>query len=94
MGIDRVGNACTPALSRKESPVLYRGKKLATQLVERMRALHSYFHNMIGLLTEINGNPTPEEIPFVPSFHLPRNDYILPIEPQKVWHFPSQLSTF
>jgi len=26
-----------------------------------------YFHNMIGLLTEIIGNPTPMEIPFLPQ---------------------------
>ena len=31
-----------------------------------------YFHNMIGLLTETIGNPTPIEIPFVPRQQLPR----------------------
>ena len=30
-----------------------------------------YFHNMIGLLTEIIGNPTPMQIPFVPQRQLP-----------------------
>ena len=45
-----------------------------------------YFHNMIGLLTETIGSPTPMEIPFVPSRQLPSSDLIAPIAPQK-WHF-------
>ncbi len=45
-----------------------------------------YFHNMIGLLTETIGNPTPIEIPFVPQNQLPRADLPDPIAPQK-WHF-------
>jgi len=34
----------------------------------------SYFHNMIGILTETIGNPTPVEILFVPQNQLPRVD--------------------
>jgi hypothetical protein len=45
-----------------------------------------YFHNMIGLLTEAIGNPTPEKIPFIPEMQLPRGDNPYPIAPQ-VWHF-------
>jgi hypothetical protein len=45
-----------------------------------------YFHNMIGLLTETIGNPTPIEIPLISSRQLPRNDLPYPIRPQ-VWHF-------
>ncbi len=45
-----------------------------------------YFHNMIGLLTETIGNPTPMEIPLVSGRQLPRNDLPAPIQPQ-VWHF-------
>jgi hypothetical protein len=45
-----------------------------------------YFHNMIGLLTETVGNPTPITIPFVPQFQLPRADVPLPITPGE-WHF-------
>ncbi len=41
---------------------------------------------MIGLLTETIGNPTPMEIPFIPSRQLPSSDLIAPIAPQK-WHF-------
>jgi hypothetical protein len=45
-----------------------------------------YFHNMIGILTETVGNPTPMEIPFLPERHLPNSDYPYPVAPQK-WHF-------
>jgi hypothetical protein len=49
-----------------------------------------YFHNMIGLLTEAIGNPTPIEIPLVPDKLLPKGDYPLPIQPQK-WHFAQSI---
>ena len=45
-----------------------------------------YFHNLIGLLTESIGNPTPVEIEFVPQRMLPNADMPLPIAPQ-TWHF-------
>jgi len=50
----------------------------------------SYFHNAIGLLTEIIGGPTPTEIPLVPSTQLPRGDEIMPIAPQP-WHLQDTL---
>ena len=45
-----------------------------------------YFHNMIGLLTETIGSPTPMSIPFIPSRQLPNSSLHAPIEPQ-TWHF-------
>jgi hypothetical protein len=45
-----------------------------------------YFHNMIGLLTETIGNPTPMAIPLLPDRQLPSTDLFAPIEPQ-AWHF-------
>jgi hypothetical protein len=45
-----------------------------------------YFHNMIGLLTETIGNPTPMNIPLVPNRQLRSGDQPLPIAPQR-WHF-------
>ncbi|MGD9346530.1 MAG: M14 family metallopeptidase [Candidatus Aminicenantes bacterium] len=45
-----------------------------------------YFHNMIGILTEMIGNPTPVTIPFIPEKHLANGDYPFPIAPQ-TWHF-------
>jgi len=44
------------------------------------------FHNMIGLLTETIGNPTPMEIPFLPNRQLAKGEYPYPVAPQK-WHF-------
>ena len=50
-----------------------------------------YFHNMIGLLTEAIGNPTPMEIPVVPSRQLPHGDLPMPIAPQP-WHFAQSIA--
>jgi hypothetical protein len=46
----------------------------------------AYFHNMIGILTETIGNPTPVRIPYVADKVLPRADLPNPIKPQE-WHF-------
>jgi hypothetical protein len=46
----------------------------------------NYFHNMVGLLTEIIGNPTPMQIPLVLERQLPNGNEPFPIAPQ-TWHF-------
>ena len=46
----------------------------------------TYFHNMVGLLTEIIGNPTPVQLPFVTAMQLPHNDLPAPVPPQ-TWHY-------
>ncbi|MEZ4414557.1 MAG: M14 family metallopeptidase [Gemmatimonadota bacterium] len=46
-----------------------------------------YFKNMVGLLTETVGNPTPIEIPFLPSQQLTHGDLPLPVKPTQTWHF-------
>jgi hypothetical protein len=46
----------------------------------------AYFQNIIGLLTEIIGNPTPSAIPATMNTILPRADLPSPIAPQE-WHF-------
>jgi hypothetical protein len=45
-----------------------------------------YFHNMIGILTEIIGGPTPAEIPLVPDRLIPNGATPYPVLPQ-TWHF-------
>jgi hypothetical protein len=50
----------------------------------------TYFHNMIGLLTETIGNPTPFEVALVPERQLPTGDEPLPVPPQ-TWHFRSSI---
>jgi len=44
------------------------------------------FHNIIAILTETIGSPTPMRIPHVPARQLPNRDLPNPIAPQE-WHF-------
>ncbi|WP_245395509.1 M14 family metallopeptidase [Anthocerotibacter panamensis] len=46
----------------------------------------AYFHNIVGLLTETIGSPTPIEIPFLPERQLANSTLPFPIAPQ-AWHF-------
>ena len=46
----------------------------------------TYFHNAVGLLTEIIGHPTPSRIPLIADQQLPRNDLPAPVAPQE-WRF-------
>ncbi len=45
-----------------------------------------YFHNMIGILTEIIGGPNPQRIPLIADKQLPQGDWPLPVVPQE-WHY-------
>lgn len=47
----------------------------------------TYFHNMIGLLTETNGSPIPMEIPFLFERQLMSKDLLYPIGRKKEFHF-------
>lgn len=44
-----------------------------------------YFHNAVGILTEIIGGPVPEQIPLLPDVQLASNDKPMPISP-RLWH--------
>ncbi|MDG2522943.1 M14 family metallopeptidase [Caulobacter segnis] len=46
----------------------------------------TYFHNAVGLLTEITGHPTPMTIPLVARNQIARNDLPAPVAPQ-TWRF-------
>ncbi|MES2003277.1 MAG: M14 metallopeptidase family protein [Bacteroidota bacterium] len=50
----------------------------------------TYFHNMVGLLTEIIGSPTPSEVPLVPNRLLPSGATPYPVLPQK-WYFRNSI---
>ena len=50
-----------------------------------------YFRNQIGILSEIIGGPTPEEIPVVAHFQQPAGDGPLPITPQ-LWHYRQSIN--
>jgi hypothetical protein len=45
-----------------------------------------YFHNQIGILTEIIGEPTPSTLPLLADQQLPSGDLPLPMAPQ-AWHY-------
>ncbi|MGH9480838.1 MAG: M14 family metallopeptidase [Terriglobales bacterium] len=51
----------------------------------------AYFHNIVGLLTEIIGDPTPITIPLVAAKQLPTGDWPLPIPPGE-WHYRQSIN--
>ncbi|WP_404710441.1 M14 metallopeptidase family protein [Sphingomonas sp. MMS24-J13] len=73
----------------KAGSVMRSGAPYSTWFNGGIRTI-GYFHNQIGILTEIIGNPTPMEIPLVLDKQLPREDEVMPIAPQK-WHFQQSL---
>jgi hypothetical protein len=87
LGIDAVGAAMHGRFVAEGKPgaTMRRGASYSTWWNGGLRT-STYFHNMIGLLTETIGNPTPVEIPFIPDRQLPSGDYPSPIAPQR-WHF-------
>ncbi len=86
-GIDMVGAAMHNRfiLEGKPGATMRSGAGYSTWWNGGLRTT-TYFHNMIGLLTETIGNPTPMQIPFLTSRQLPSADLPAPIEPQ-AWHF-------
>ncbi|MEQ1871067.1 MAG: M14 metallopeptidase family protein [Vicinamibacterales bacterium] len=87
LGIDMVGAAIHTRLAAEGKPgaVMRTGAPYSTWFNGGLRTT-SYFHNQIGILTEMIGNPTPVEIPFVLEMQLPRADVPNPIAPQ-TWRF-------
>ena len=87
MGIDLVGAAMHNRFVAEGKPgaTMRSGSPYSTWWNGGLRTT-TYFHNMIGLLTESIGNPTPIEVPFLPSRQLPKGDLPFPVAPQ-TWHF-------
>ena len=48
------------------------------------------FHNIIAILTETIGSPTPMRVPLVPQRQIPNRDLPYPIAPQE-WHFKQSI---
>ena len=88
LGIDTVGTAMHSRFVREDKPgaTMRSGASYSTWWNGGLRTT-PYWHNMIGLLTESIGNPTPIQIPFNLSRQLPSNDLPYPIAPQQTWHF-------
>jgi hypothetical protein len=87
LGIDVVGSAMHSRFMAEGKPgsTMREGAWYQTWWNGCLRCT-PYFHNMIGILTEMIGNPTPVRIPFFPEKHLANGDYPFPIAPQ-TWHF-------
>jgi len=86
LGIEGVGIAMhTRFAAEDKAGVCTRNEGSYTMWRSGSYRITPYFHNMIGINTEINGSPTPMEIPFILHWQLPRTGYIYPIAPQK-WH--------
>src|SRR5439155_4768437 len=87
MGLDMVGAAMHHRFLQEGKPgfTMRSGSSYSTWWNGGLRTT-AYFQNIIGLLTEIIGNPTPSTIPPTQSQILPRADLPAPIEPQ-TWHF-------
>jgi hypothetical protein len=86
-GIDLVAAAMHNRFIAEDKPgaTMRSGANYSTWYSGGLRTT-AYYHNMIGILTEAIGNPTPMEIPFLPRRLLPSGDLPYPVTPQ-TWHF-------
>ena len=91
-GIDAVGAAMYNRLNAENKPGFTRltGSSFSTWYNGGLRTT-THFHNMIGILTEIIGGPTPEPVPLVPERLIPNNNTPFPVTPQKTWHFKQSI---
>ena len=87
LGVEAVGTAMHQRLvgEGKGGSVQRSGANYSTWWNGGLRTI-AYFHNMIGLLTEIIGDPTPIRIPLVAEKQLPTGDWPLPVAP-RIWHY-------
>jgi len=90
-GIDAVGAAMSSRLNAEAKPgyTMKSGSVYSTWWNGGLRTA-AYYHNIIGLLTEIIGNPTPSKIPLVPNRLIPNSATPYPIEPQ-TWYFKNSI---
>jgi hypothetical protein len=92
VGIDLVGAAIHSRFIAEGKPgsTMRGGSNYSTWWNGGLRTT-VYFHNMIGLLTEAIGNPTPMRVSFVPERLLPSGNLPFPIMPQ-TWHFAQSIA--
>ena len=90
-GIDALGAAMSSRLNAEGKPgyTMKSGSVYSTWWNGGLRTT-AYYHNIIGLLTEIIGDPTPENIPLVPSRLIPNSATPFPITPRK-WFFKNSI---
>jgi hypothetical protein len=87
LGIEMVGTAMHSRLvaEGKGGSAMRSGSSYSTWWNGGLRTI-TYFHNMIGILTEIIGSPTPSNVPVVPRQQLPQGDWPMPVTPGP-WHY-------
>ncbi len=87
LGISALGNAMHTRLAAEGKPgaTMKTGGSYDGWWNGGLRSMAA-FHNIIALLTEMIGNPTPMRVPLVPSRQLPNSDLTYPIAPQP-WRF-------
>ncbi len=85
--LDAIGAAMNNRLNREGKPgyTQRNGSPYSTWWNGGLRTT-GYFHNMLGLLTEIIGSPTPSSVPLIPARLLPNGSTPNPVVPQK-WFF-------
>jgi hypothetical protein len=90
-GIDAMGAAMSSRLNMEGKPgyTMKSGSVYSTWWNGGLRTA-AYYHNIIGLLTEIIGSPTPSKIPLVPQRLIPNSATPYPIEPQP-WYFKNSI---
>lgn len=86
-GVDALGAAMVNRLNTENKPgyTQRNGAVFSTWYNGGLRTT-TYFHNMIGLLTEIIGSPTPAQVPLVTSRLIPDGNTPYPVTPRE-WHF-------
>jgi hypothetical protein len=89
--IDALGAAMSSRLNTESKPgyTMKGGSVYSTWWNGGLRTT-AYYHNIIGLLTEIIGSPTPSSIPLVPQRLIPNSGLPNPILPQK-WYFKNSI---
>ena len=92
LGIEAVGTAMHTRLVEqgKGGSAMRSGSNYSTWWNGGLRTT-AYFHNIIGILTEIIGDPTPIQIQLAPDKQLPQGDWPLPIKPQ-TWHYGQSIA--
>jgi hypothetical protein len=91
-GLDMVGAAIKDRMVREDKPgVVDRSLSSYSTWWNGGLRTEAYFHNMVGILTEAIGNPTPMTIPFVPERLLRFADEVLPLAPLQEWHFKQSI---
>jgi hypothetical protein len=89
--LDAMGAAMSSRLNAEQKPgyTMKGGSVYSTWWNGGLRTT-AYYHNIVGILTEIIGSPTPMTIPLVPQRLIPNSGLPFPIAPQK-WYFKNSI---